>query len=134
MNIQFGQIRLLVDDMAASVRFYRDVLGLKLVSGDEDDAYNAFHSDGSDVELALFLRTLQAEAMGIAMPAPSGDSCVLNVVVDDVDAAYASLQTQGIAFVTPPTDRPAWGLRTAHLRDPQGYLIELSQGLKVVTE
>jgi predicted enzyme related to lactoylglutathione lyase len=47
--------------------------------------------------------------------------------VADVDKALATCVAHGGVLVTPATDRPEWGptLRTAHLRDPEGYLIEL---------
>jgi lactoylglutathione lyase len=53
------------------------------------------------------------------------DPVCLIFSVENVDAAYAELQAQGVSFVTAPTDHPEWGLRTAHLRDPAGNLIEL---------
>lgn len=47
--------------------------------------------------------------------------------VEDVAAAHALCLRNGATPVTAPTDRPDWGanLRTAHLRDPDGTLIEL---------
>ncbi len=47
--------------------------------------------------------------------------------VDAVDAALALCLEHGGTLVVGATDRPQWGpnLRTAHLRDPGGNLIEL---------
>ncbi len=47
--------------------------------------------------------------------------------VDAVDAALAVSLEHGGTLVVGATDRPQWGpnLRTAHLRDPDGNLIEL---------
>ncbi|WP_225798832.1 VOC family protein [Streptomyces sp. NK15101] len=47
--------------------------------------------------------------------------------VDDVDEALALCPEAGGAPVLGAADRPEWGpgLRTAHLRDPEGRLIEL---------
>lgn len=49
--------------------------------------------------------------------------------VDDVDVAYQQLRDKGITFVTEPLDRPDWGIRTAHFRDPDGNLIEIYNNL-----
>ncbi len=47
--------------------------------------------------------------------------------VTDVDAGLALCLRHGGTLVSDATDRPEWGpgLRTAHLRDPEGHLIEL---------
>lgn len=44
--------------------------------------------------------------------------------VADVAAAHALAVRAGGVSVLPPADRPEWGagLRTAHLRDPEGRL------------
>lgn len=49
-------------------------------------------------------------------------------VVLIVDAAFVELEESAVQTVVPPTDR-VWGQRTAYLRDPDGYLIELAQDL-----
>lgn len=47
--------------------------------------------------------------------------------VPDVAAAYELCLRYGAAPVAPPADRPEWGpsTRTAHLRGPEGNLLEL---------
>jgi predicted enzyme related to lactoylglutathione lyase len=47
--------------------------------------------------------------------------------VADVDAGQALCLRHGGTLVAGAADRPEWGpgLRTAHLRDPEGNLIEL---------
>ena len=46
--------------------------------------------------------------------------------VGDVDVACFKLKKRGVAFVTEPFDRPDWGIRVAHFRDPNGNLIEIN--------
>jgi uncharacterized glyoxalase superfamily protein PhnB len=46
---------------------------------------------------------------------------LLEIVVDDLDAAHAELSAKGVEFPMPPTTMP-WGVRMARLRDPDGYL------------
>lgn len=127
----YTHTRLLVRNFAACFRFYRDMLGLKLVLGSEDDVYAEFETGGS-VMLALFSQRLMSDATGTAhLPAAisAQDSIALCLEVADVDAACAALQQKGITFMTLPADRPAWGLRTAHFRDPDGHLIEISHNI-----
>jgi len=50
--------------------------------------------------------------------------------VPNVDRASQELKTKGVVFETEPMDRPEWGIRTAHFRDPDGNLIEINQPLK----
>ena len=78
--------------------------------------------------LAIFDRQRMAEALETThkpKDVDCQDRVALIFEVKDVDATYNHLKKQGLKFVTKPTDRPAWGLRTSHLRDPDGNLIEL---------
>ena len=49
--------------------------------------------------------------------------------VDDVDAAIASLEAQGVRPVLPPTSFPDSGRRVAFFEDNNGYLIEFLEEL-----
>jgi predicted enzyme related to lactoylglutathione lyase len=57
---------------------------------------------------------------------PSQDRVALIFSVDDLDASVAKMEPHGVALVATPQDRPGWGIRTAHLRDPDENLIELN--------
>ena len=50
--------------------------------------------------------------------------------VENIDAAYAQLQTKGVVFIPEPQDRKEWGIRTAHFRDPDGNLLEIYSPLR----
>lgn len=41
------------------------------------------------------------------------------------------MKKKGVEFVTEPHDQDAWYLRVAHLRDPDGNLVELFNNLRV---
>ena len=115
--MRFSQARLLVDDFAEAFRFYRDTLGLEVASGDESSGYASFGA--GTVAVAIFERGGQAEVVELR---PPGDSTLLVLEVDDVDAAVAGLEAH---VVRAPVDKPHWGGRVAHLRDPSGNLVEL---------
>ncbi len=124
--------RLLVDDFGACARFYeaalRELLGIepvKMLPGAEYANWDL----KDEAVLVLMGRARMAEAVGTGgLPAPSGqDRAMLVLRVDDVDAAAETLAGLGAVPVAPAQDRPEWGpgLRTAHLRDPGGNLLEL---------
>jgi predicted enzyme related to lactoylglutathione lyase len=57
------------------------------------------------------------------------DKVALTFEVDDVDETYNRLSSKGVHFVTEPHNQEAWVLRVAHLRDPEGNLIEINAPL-----
>jgi predicted enzyme related to lactoylglutathione lyase len=137
--------RLLVDRFPEMFGFYQAVLptliGATLVKGTADGYYANWDVDGQAV-LVLFGRAGMAGIIGDAEPpatsgasasapaasTPAAQDRVMFVCrVDDVDAGAELCLRHGATLVAPPTDRPDWGptLRTAHLRDPEGHLIEL---------
>ncbi|MBD0691183.1 VOC family protein [Streptomyces sp. CBMA123] len=127
--------RLLVTRFAETFGFYRAVLppftGATLIKGTPEGPYANWDVDDQAV-LALFDRAAMAATLGTAgLPAdpgaPAQDPAMLVFRVDDVDAALALCLAHGGTLAAPAADRPEWGptLRSAHLRDPEGHLIEL---------
>jgi catechol 2,3-dioxygenase-like lactoylglutathione lyase family enzyme len=43
---------------------------------------------------------------------------------DDPDGLAGRLLDRGVAPVNGPQDRPEWGIRVVHFRDPDGNLLE----------
>ncbi|MFF3944434.1 VOC family protein [Streptomyces sp. NPDC001902] len=125
--------RLLVEDFGTAARFWtaalRDLLGIEPVKVIPQAGY-ANWDLGGEAALTLFSRAALARAIGTeALPAhaPAQDAAMLVLRVDDVEAAAGKLTAHGASVVTGPRDRPEWGpgLRTAHLRTPDGSLVEL---------
>ena len=129
-TVKLTYIRLLVGDYAASFRFYHDVMGFEPTWGDENSGYADFNT--GDTTLALFNRAEMAQVVGTA-ETPSGldaqDRSMLIFEAEDLDARVEQLQQRGANVVSPPRDFPDWGIRAAHLRDPDGYLIEINRPL-----
>ena len=126
--------RLLVARFAECFTFYEAVLpaliGADLARGGVDGPYASWDVGGQGV-LSLFDRSAMAAAVGDVTPSCATDPAVGAVMlvcrVEDVDAALAVCLRHGASVVTGATDRPEWGptLRTAHLRDPEGNMMEL---------
>lgn len=126
MTLTLGYVRLLVQDYAACFRFYRDVIGMEATFGDENSGYADFRT--GDVSLALFDRGDMMEAVAgapVSTAAEVPDRVALIFQVDNVDESVRTLEGKGVRFVTQPEDRPDWGIRTAHFRDPDGTLLEV---------
>ncbi|MEV0531937.1 VOC family protein [Kitasatospora sp. NPDC050463] len=126
--------RLLVTRFAECFGFYHAVLprftSAVLVKGEPAGPYANWDVDDQAV-LALYDRAMMAATLGTgelpARPPAAQDRAMLVFRVDDVDDALAFCLRHGGTAVIEPTDRPEWGpnLRSAHLRDPDGHLIEL---------
>jgi catechol 2,3-dioxygenase-like lactoylglutathione lyase family enzyme len=117
---------LIVEDLDRALRFYTDVLGLRLGHRSGDYA----QLDTGTTRLALYTRKAMAKTLGMSLNQPAHDAPGFEIgfKVPDVEEAFSELVGRGALPVNPPTDRP-WGQRTAYVRDPDGHLIELAQDL-----
>lgn len=130
--MRFNCVRLLVSDFKACFRFYSQVLGFEPSIGDENDDFAAFLTEGG-FELSIFRKDLMAGVVGTSsLPAnaQAQDGSVIIFQVESVDKMAEKLRSKGVKLASEPTDRPEWGLRTAHFRDPDGNLFEIFQGLR----
>ncbi|MFF8917263.1 VOC family protein [Streptomyces sp. NPDC015032] len=126
--------RLLVGRFAECFRFYDAVLpaliGATRASGSETGPYAHWDVDGQ-AALVLFDRGAMSAVIGtMDLPTetpPGQDRAMFVCRVPDVDSALARCLRHGAAAAAAACDRPDWGptLRTAHVRDPEGHLIEL---------
>ncbi|MEH2358024.1 VOC family protein [Nostoc sp.] len=134
MKLQLTHLRLLVSNYKDSFLFYRDLLKLDVDWGDEDSGYAEFNT--GYLKLGLLKQELMAEVVPrIEQPSyiVNRDKVVLILAVDNVDEVYEQLKDQNALVVTQPQDRPSWGIRTAHLRDPDGNLIEIYNNLGIIS-
>jgi lactoylglutathione lyase len=130
--MRFGNVRLLVNDFGKSWRFYHETLGLTPAKGHGQPPYGEFVW-GNRAMLGIFERGLMAKAVGLK-PGRYAQSSVgrsaLILEADDVDAVARSLRQRKVRLLAGPADRPVWGIRTVHFRDPDGYLVEVYSRLK----
>lgn len=115
-----GHVIVFVSDMAASVAFYRDVVGLE--HRFTDAGYAEFATGAT--RFALYEQRRAQWLTGGAVTAGAGAEVV--VLVADLDVVAAELQERGVAVLVGPADRP-WGHRTLHVADPDGFIVEFAQ-------
>jgi lactoylglutathione lyase len=119
---QIDYTMVIVSDMAKSVEFYRDKLGIPLKFESPD--WTEFQTGGT---------TLALHGGGVKGAPPQGDpskqagTCSIGFNVEDVDKTYAELQGKGIRFVMPPTQREGEGIRLAVAIDPDGLPVSFAQ-------
>ncbi|MEU6505117.1 MULTISPECIES: VOC family protein [Streptomyces] len=126
--MELAQVRLLVTDFAACYRFYADVLGLKPQSGATEGPYEKFSPHTGSAGIALQDRAMMAEILDELGETATGHRSLVVLRVDDLDAYCAEITSRGAALLhgpAPMTDR----MRVAHLKDPEGNLVELQQWL-----
>ena len=117
-----SDVCVLVRDVDATVRFYTEKLGFTL----KHRALGFADFTGAGVTLACWERAHIGRHAGV--PVHEGPtSMVIAVKLDsvaDLDAAYAELEGNGVAFVGPPADYP-WNARCVYFAGPDGELWEL---------
>jgi len=109
VNVErLSAVTLRVANMGASVRFYRDVLGLEIIYGGEEAYFSSLRmKDGKDPILNLEQ----------GKPATEWGRLIFYLV--DVDAFWTYLKERGF---NPERPRDAsWGERYFHMPDPDGY-------------
>jgi lactoylglutathione lyase len=119
---QVGYVVLFVADLERSLAFYRDVIGLPFKL--EGDGYLEFATQGT--RFGLYDRNRLGELTGQGPEAPAMPGGEVVLLVADVDAEAERLKAAGVAILKGPVDR-AWGHRTVHVEDPDGFVVELAE-------
>jgi catechol 2,3-dioxygenase-like lactoylglutathione lyase family enzyme len=115
VNVErISAVTLRVANMGASVRFYRDVLGLEIIYGGEEAFFSSLRTkDGRNPILNLEQ----------GKPATEWGRLIFYVV--DVDASWTYLKGRGFE---PERPREAsWGERYFHMPDPDGHELSFAR-------
>ena len=117
---------LFVKDMAAMIRFYRDVLGFE-IKEDENTANVSLLKD--DTLFLLYRRNdfekLTSKRYEYLTGVNAHSEMALYVdTYEEVDMQYKNAVDHGAASLLEPTTEP-WGQRTCFIADPEGNIIEI---------
>ena len=119
-------VGLLVDDMAAMIRFYRDVMGFEIT--EPENAVNVYlKKDG--VLFMLYGRENFEKMTGRSFEYLKGFNGHFEIALkvdsyEEVDRFFAEVTSKGAQPVMLPVTMP-WGQRTCYVADPEGNLIEI---------
>jgi catechol 2,3-dioxygenase-like lactoylglutathione lyase family enzyme len=109
-------------DLAATARFYEEVMGLALKLDQGSCRIYQISSDG-------FLGFCQRDEAPQGPSDPGAGAIILTLVTDEVDAWYERLKEQGVSFEKAPEVNSQYNIYHCFLRDPNGYLIEIQRFL-----
>lgn len=130
---------IVVSDMARSLAFYRDLLGMEVWADFKDDSplvqdavgvpgahiwmIKLKARDGGSIELLQYL----SHPRQVPPPSSACDVGCNHVAlqVDDLDAVHQRLTEAGIEFNAPPIFFPENAVKMTYCRDPEGVLVEL---------
>ncbi len=140
MILEMNHMSFTVSNLDASVEFYRDVLGLKLVSlaaRDREFSERVTGIPGAELRIA-YLGAPNAAVELIQYLSPPGvklDTRTCNVgsahvcfVVDNFDSLVADLRARAVTFSGEPSTVPAGpnrGRQVLYFEDPDGNTIEI---------
>ncbi|MEU1314690.1 VOC family protein [Streptomyces tibetensis] len=126
--MELAQVRLLVTDFPACYRFYGEVLGLTPQSGAVDGPYEKFSPAVGSAGIALQDRSMMTQVLDEVGDVAAGHRSLVVLRVDGLDAYCEEITMRGATVLhgpAPMTDR----MRVAHLKDPEGNLVELQEWL-----
>ena len=125
--MKFKNPLLVVADRERSIRFYREVLGLRVI---QDFGANVTLTGGVCLQtLDSWQGFLGVEPNDIRF---GGRAAELYFEEDDFDGFLAKLKSHPeISYVHPPLEH-RWGQRVVRLYDPDGHIIEVGENMKTV--
>ena len=133
MGNSLGQYCLNVSDLEASVTFYTEVLGLELHSRTQIPGTNEAivwgRGKGSALQLAEHDEKTAAIDQSLEGIKKVGALWKLYLSTDDVQGLHAKAVAAGAKSVVEPMHLAQWDVWVAFVEDPDGYQVELIQGM-----
>ena len=118
-------VMITVSNMARSVAFYKDKLGIPMKFGTPE---------WTEFQTGTTTLALHGGGQPPASPrdpnAHVAGSCSIGFNVDNLDLVYEQLQAKGVVFAMPPTAREGEDIKLAIALDPDGLPISLGQAAK----
>jgi uncharacterized glyoxalase superfamily protein PhnB len=130
MKFQKLTPNLVVRDVAASMEFYRSVLGFQPAIKVPEQAPYVF---GSVVNGAVEIFFNDHKAVAEDYPAlgakPIGGSLTLFIEVEGIDELLSAVKASG-AKITMPLKEQFYGMREFAFEDPEGWIVTLAEKIK----
>ncbi len=134
MNLTVSHCFVTVDDQDAALKFYRDVVGMKVIN---DVTFEGFRwvsvgpPDQPGLEIVLgvpeqYPDISAADRESVAALVAKGLLPGLIFATDDCDATFEQLRAAGAEVLQEPIDQH-YGARDCAFRDPAGNMIRFSQ-------
>jgi predicted enzyme related to lactoylglutathione lyase len=126
--LAFSFVKIVVADLDAAERFYREALGLQLLgrstAPDSDYAQEECFMGvpGAQTPQLLLIRYL-------SRPTPAPGEAWTGFDVSNLDETVTAVERGGGKLLLAAHDVPEYGLRVAVVADPEGHMIELTQML-----
>lgn len=120
------QTYLMTADLERSVEFYTTVLGLDV--GERGENSVAFETGESTLKVERDHDEEALDAFGLTPPGEDrGRGVVVVLEVDDVNAVSERASDHDAGEVLSPARETSWGDYISLIRDPDGYVIEVSR-------
>jgi catechol 2,3-dioxygenase-like lactoylglutathione lyase family enzyme len=119
-------VTLLIQDIERSRTFYSDGFGWDVIW--QDDVSIGFNTGNCIINLLLESQGTDLIAPAAVGTAQDGQRVMFSIFVENTVAELERLASRGIQPINGPIDRP-WGMRTACVVDPDGYVWELAQNI-----
>ena len=117
LNVRsISAVTLAVADMARSVDFYRDKVGMEMLYGGGSASFTSFKAGESYLNLTLDTQGTRTWWGRLIFH------------VNDVDALHLRLVQAGLTPSTEPADAP-WGERYFHINDPDSHELSFAKPL-----
>jgi catechol 2,3-dioxygenase-like lactoylglutathione lyase family enzyme len=134
MNLTVSHTFITVSDQDEALKFYRDVIGLKVVNDVSMDGFRWLSltppaQPGLEVVLQvpeLYPDISAADRESLAALVTKGLLAGVIFATDDLDATFEQLRAAGAEVIQEPIDQP-YGVRDCAFRDPAGNMLRFSQ-------
>ena len=134
MTVSISHVHVLVDDPDAALAFYRDTLGLTVITEVENEGFRWITlATESQPEIQIVLSQPQAgrsqeDGDAIAALLAKGELGSVFFRSDDLDETFERVAAApGVEVLSEPADQ-FWGARDAAVRDPAGNMLRIEQG------
>jgi len=130
MKFQKLTPNLVVRDVAASMEFYRSVLGFQPAITVPDDPPYVFGSvTRGGVEIFFNDKKAVAEDYPPLGARPAGGALTLFMEVEGIEEVLAAVQKSGAKIVM-PLKQQFYGMREFAFEDPEGWIITIAERIK----